>query len=122
MWNFSVMLELVWSCVGEVSALPMASSMASRWQPSQLFLSLQLCLLTRLWVGWTHSVFCARAVTAGGWGAILTMHYSQLGWSEALVAAGDVSLSSSVLLHAVVLRNCLGDIAERTQKFKCGTT
>ena len=52
----------------------------------------------------------------------MTMHYSQLGWSEALVAAGDVSLSSSALLHAVVLRNCLGDIAERTQKFKCGTT
>ena len=51
----------------------------------------------------------------GDWGAILTMNSTRLGWSEALRAAGEVSITSSVLLHVVVLRNLLGDIAENSE-------
>ena len=52
----------------------------------------------------------------------MTMNSTQLGWSEALRAAGVVSITSSVLLHVVVIRNLLADIGENSRKFKCGTT
>ena len=50
------------------------------------------------------------------------MNSTQLGWSEALRAAGVVSITSSVLLHVVVIRNLLADIGENSRMFKCGTT
>ena len=52
----------------------------------------------------------------------MTMNSTQLGWSEALRAAGVVSIASSVLLHVVVIRNLLADIGENSRKFKCGAT
>ena len=75
------------------------------------FFCLQLGILLSSWLS-----------LQGDWGAILTMNSTQLGWSEALRAAGVVSIASSVLLHVVVIRNLLADIGENSRKFKCGTT
>ena len=73
------------------------------------FFCLQLGILLSSWLS-----------LQGDWGAILTMNSTRLGWSEALRAAGVVSITSSVLLLVVVIRNLLADIGENSRKFKCG--
>ena len=57
-------------------------------------------------------IIVLRLLLQGDWGAILTMNSTQLGWSEALLAAGVISVTSSSLLRVVVIRNLLADIAE----------
>ena len=60
-------------------------------------------------------IIVLRLLLQGDWGAILTMNCVQLGWSGGHLAAGNVSISSSALLHVVVLRNLPGDIAENSR-------
>ena len=65
------------------------------------FFCLQLGILLSSWL-----------LLQGDWGAILTMNSTRLGWSEEILASGVVSITSSLLLRVVVLRNLLADIAE----------